>query len=73
MLWCGKENEVDIAFILKIAGVGLTVAIAYQMLQRMGRDEQAILLSLAGVVMVLLLMVNEIERLFSSVRSIFGV
>ncbi|MBE6688734.1 MAG: stage III sporulation protein AC [Ruminococcaceae bacterium] len=63
----------DIAFILKIAGVGLTVAIAYQMLQRMGRDEQAILLSLAGVVMVLLLMVNEIERLFSSVRSIFGV
>ena len=63
----------DISFILKIAGVGLTVAIAYQMLQRMGRDEQAILLSLAGVVMVLLLMVNEIERLFSSVRSVFGI
>ena len=63
----------DIAFILKIAGLGIIVAIAYQMLQRMGRDEQATLLSLAGVVMVLLLVVGEIERLFSSVRSVFGI
>ncbi len=58
--------------ILKIAGVGIVVSIAYQMLQRMGRDEQATLLSLAGVVAVLLLVVGEIDRLFSTVRSIFG-
>lgn len=63
----------DIAFILKIAGLGIMISIAYQMLQRMGRDEQATLLSLAGVVMVLLLVVGEIERLFSSVRSVFGI
>ena len=63
----------DISLILKIAGVGIVVAIAYQMLQRMGRDEQATLLSLAGVVTVLLLVVGEIERLFSTVRGIFGI
>jgi stage III sporulation protein AC len=63
---------VDISLILKIAGIGIIVAIAHQMLQRMGRDEQAMLLSLAGVVMVLLLVVGEIERLFSTVKSIFG-
>ncbi len=62
----------DISLILKIAGVGIVVAIAYQLLQRMGRDEQAMLLSLAGVVTVLLLVVGEIERLFSTVRSVFG-
>lgn len=62
----------DISLILKIAGIGIIVAIAHQMLQRMGRDEQAMLLSLAGVVMVLLLVVGEIERLFSTVKSIFG-
>lgn len=62
----------DISLILKIAGVGIVVAIAYQMLQRLGRDEQATLLSLAGIVTVLLLVVGEIERLFSTVRSIFG-
>ena len=63
----------DISLILKIAGVGIVVAIAYQMLQRMGRDEQATLLSLAGVVTVLLLVAGEIDRLFSTVRGIFGI
>lgn len=62
----------DISLILKIAGIGITVSIAYQMLSRMGRDEQAVLLSLAGVVAVLLMVMGEIERLFSTVRSIFG-
>lgn len=63
----------DISLILKIAGVGIAVAIAHQMLTRMGRDEQAMLLSLAGVVTVLLLVVGEIDRLFSTVRSVFGI
>ncbi|MBQ9940691.1 MAG: stage III sporulation protein AC [Clostridia bacterium] len=62
----------DISLILKIAGMGITVAVAHQMLQRMGRDEQATLLSLAGVVAVLLMVVGEIDRLFTSVRNIFG-
>jgi len=62
----------DISLILKIAGIGITVSVAYQMLSRMGRDEQAVLLSLAGVVAVLLMVMGEIERLFSTVRSIFG-
>ena len=62
----------DISLILKIAGIGITVSVAHQMLMRMGRDEQAVLLSLAGVVAVLIMVMGEIERLFSTVRSIFG-
>ena len=62
----------DIYLILKIAGIGITVAVAYQILSRMGRDEQATLLSLAGVVAVLLVVVGEMERLFSAVQSAFG-
>ena len=63
----------DISLILKIAGIGITVSVAHQMLTRMGRDEQAVLLSLSGVVAVLIMIMGEIERLFSTVRSIFGI
>lgn len=58
--------------ILKIAGLGLIVSAACTILQKSGRDEQATLVSIAGVVIVLLLVVKEIDTLFTSVRSIFG-
>lgn len=63
----------DISIILKIAGVGLLIAVAYQILQRSGREEQALLLSLAGVVFVLLILVGEIGELFEKIRGIFGI
>lgn len=62
----------DITLILKIAGVGLLVAAASQILSRSGRDEQATLVSVAGVVVVLMLLIGEIGTLFGSVRGIFG-
>ncbi len=62
----------NISLILKIAGVGMTVAVACQILQRSGRDEQATLVSVAGVIIVMMLLMSEIGKLFSAVRSIFG-
>jgi len=63
----------DISMILKIAGTGLLIAVAYQILTKSGRDEQAMLLSLTGVVFVLMILVGEIGDLFGKIRSIFGI
>jgi len=62
----------DVALLLKLAGAGILVAVSYQILQRAGRDEQAALLSLAGVVVVLFFLVGEIGELFTKIRTIFG-
>ncbi len=63
----------NIALVLKIAGVGLVVAVAYQILQKSGRDELATYVSVAGVIIVMLLMVGEIDSLFRTIRRIFGI
>ena len=65
--------NMDVAILLKIAGVGLLIAVSYQILQRTGRDEQALLLSLAGIVFVLILLIGKIGDLLSEIRSIFGI
>lgn len=62
----------DVSLVLKVAGVGLLVSVAQQILSRAGRDEQAMLVSIAGIVLVLLLLVEEIGRLFTLVESVFG-
>ncbi|MBQ2708094.1 MAG: stage III sporulation protein AC [Clostridia bacterium] len=62
----------DAALILKVAGIGLTVSIAYQLLSKYGRDEQAVLVSLAGIIIVMLMLTEQLGRLFSDVRAIFG-
>ncbi len=62
----------DISLVLKVAGVGLLVSVSAQILSRTGRDEQAMLVSVAGIVLVLLLLVEEIGRLFSLIESVFG-
>ena len=58
--------------LLKVAGVGILVAIAYQILNKSGRDEQAMLVSISGIIIVLLMLVRDIGGLFDSVKSIFG-
>lgn len=57
---------------MKIAGVGILVSVANNILSKSGRDEQAVFCTIAGVIIVLLMLVGEIDRLFSSVRTIFG-
>lgn len=61
-----------ISLILKIAGIGITVAVACQILQKSGRDEQATFVTIAGVVIVMLMLASEIGSLFSTLRSVFG-
>jgi len=62
----------DVSLLFKIAGAGILIAVTSQILQRAGREEQASLLSLAGVIVVLLLLVGKIGDLFTEVRTIFG-
>ena len=62
----------DVSLVLKVAGIGLLVSVAQQILSRAGREEQAMLVSVSGIVLVLLLLIEEIGRLFSLVESVFG-
>ncbi len=62
----------DIGMILKVAGVGILVSAAAQILQKYGRDEQATLVIIAGIIVVLVMLVGEIEKLFEMVISVFG-
>jgi stage III sporulation protein AC len=63
----------DISLILKIAGIGILVAIASQILNKTGRDEQATFVTIAGIVTALMLLLTEIRALFDLVTSIFGI
>ena len=63
----------EIGLLLKIAGVGVLVWIASAILNKSGRDEQATLVTVGGIVVVMLMLVGEIGALFDSVRSVFGV
>ena len=62
----------DISLIIKVAGIGILVSVATQILSKSGRDEQAMLVSLAGIVLVLMLLVSELGNLFDAVRRVFG-
>lgn len=62
----------DVSLVLKVAGVGILVSVAQQILSKAGRDEQAMLVTLSGIILVLLLLIEEIGRLFSLVESVFG-
>ena len=62
----------DVNILLKIGGVGILVAVINQVLSKAGRDDQTMYVSLAGVILVLLMLIGEIDRLFSTVRSVFG-
>ena len=62
----------EIGLILKIAGVGLLVSIVSSILAKTGRDEQAMLLTVGGIVVVMLMLVEEIGMLIESVQAIFG-
>ena len=62
----------DIDLIFKVAAVGIIVAVLNQVLVRSGREEQAMLTTLAGLVVVLLMIVGMIADLFDTVKGVFG-
>ena len=70
----GRTGTVmDVSLIIKVAGVGLLIAACTQILSRAGRDEMAMLVSLTGTVIVLVLLAEKIGDLFATKRSLFGV
>ena len=62
----------DVSLILKIAGVGILVSSVSSILSKSGRDEQATLVTIAGFIVVMLMLVGEMGNLFDTVRSVFG-
>ena len=62
--------NVDLMF--RIAAIGIIVAVLNQLLVRSGREEQAMMVTLAGLITVLLMMVYEINTLFTTVKTVFG-
>lgn len=61
----------DVDLIFKIAAIGILVAVLNQVLSRAGRDEQAMMTTLAGLVVVLMMVVQEIADLFNLVKTLF--
>lgn len=61
----------SIDLIFKIAAIGILVAVLNQLLIRSGREEQAMMTTLAGLIVVLLIVVKEIANLFDTVKTIF--
>ncbi len=62
----------DVNLIFRIAGIGLLISVLNMVLKQAGKEEQAQMLTLAGVVIVLLMVIQLIQRLFTDVRSVFG-
>ncbi len=61
----------DIGFILKIAGVGIIVAVLNQVLSKTGRDDYALLMVIAGIIVVLLLLIPQFSSLAEMVKDTF--
>ena len=62
----------DVDLIFKIAAIGILVAVLKQLLVRYGREEQAMMTTLAGLVVVLMIMVQEISDLFELIKTLFN-
>ena len=62
----------DISIIFKIAAVGLITAVINQVLKKSDKDEIATLVTLAGLVIVLIMIVNMLGQLFDTLKSVFG-
>ena len=62
----------DVNFILRIAAIGIIVAVLNQLLVRSGREEQAMMTTLAGLIVVLMMIIQQIDTLFQTIKTIFG-
>lgn len=62
----------DIGVIMRVCGVGILISVVCQVLSRSGRDDQAMLVSLTGIVVILLMLMEELGKLVDIVYSVFG-
>ena len=63
----------DISLLLKIAGVGLLVAIFHQLLEEFDKKKYGVYITVAGIIIVLLMLLTEIAALYEAVQTIFGI
>jgi stage III sporulation protein AC len=63
--------DVNVDMIFKIAAIGIIVAVLNQVLTRAGRDDQAMMTTLAGLLVVLYLIINMISEFFETVKTVF--
>lgn len=63
----------DVDLILKVAGVAMIIAVVCQIISRAGKDEQASLVSLAGMVVILIMIAGKIGELIRMLREVFGI
>ncbi len=61
----------DVDFIFQIAAIGIVVAVLYQLLQRSGREEQAMMTTIAGLIVVLMMIITQISVLFDTIKDVF--
>lgn len=61
----------EAALIFKIATIGISVAIVNMILAKLGRDEYVTLTTIAGIIVTLLVLINELNQLFSTIQSVF--
>ena len=66
-----SERIMDVDLISQIAAIGILVAVLNQLLVRSGREEQAMMTTLAGLVVVLMMMVRQISELFELIKTLF--
>ncbi|MBQ8057149.1 MAG: stage III sporulation protein AC [Ruminococcus sp.] len=62
----------DVDMIFKIAAIGIIVAILNQLLVRSGREEQALLTTIAGLIVALMMIITQISDLFATIKNTFG-
>lgn len=67
-----RNDFMNVELIFKIAAIGILVSVLHQVLVRSGREDQAMLTSLTGLIVVLSMVVKEISDLFSSVKTMFN-
>lgn len=62
----------DVDLIFRIAAIGIIVAVLNQLLIRSGREQQALMTTLAGLIVVLMMVIQQIDALFQAIKSVFG-
>ena len=61
----------DISLIFKIAGIGILISVIYQILVKAGREDQAMMVTMAGMIIVFSVIIKEVSALFDTVRTVF--
>lgn len=70
--FCVGIMIMNIDLLFKIAAIGILVAVLYQVLVRAGREDQAMMATLAGLIIVLTMVIKEVSNLFTTVRTMFN-